>query len=536
MRRLTLVVVLSLATLAPVARAGADVDLDRLEVIWQGGDYARVLPELVAYRERTGVRTPQLDYMIATSACRTPGRQQLGDEFFVWILQNYNLSAANRSQVETQRRVCTTVGPLERLPATTPAALAGIVYHGKEGTRYESRPAGNTPTTVVAVVPPQELTRRLFVPSDAGRAMASVTRRIGPDNDVQAVGQFVLAAPRVVASAPVEAPTGPSVGPLNVASPSLRKGITSENVGSSPTPSIDPEDLLKNRPALPPMEQRAVTPATQGIPHAQAMVQQMAPRTAPAPADLKAIGQDLENYLRFFVAEYGMRRPAFLITVYFADTPAQLHDLARTLHGIELSPGSIGYSFSPDQSMVGWADGKAYGTFAHELFHLAVRNTFGDIPPFLDEGMAALYEVSTFQGGRAVGVPNWRGPILTKAWTQRPSIKDLVQMNRSAFDDIAGPSDQALPGNKQSVNHATARYLMLYLQERGELSAVYKTFFTRPLSDRPAEQSVALMEAALGRPLDAVDTDFVAWFKALPSESSGGAPINEPRPGVPQAR
>ena len=88
-------------------------------------------------------------------------------------------------------------------------------------------------------------------------------------------------------------------------------------------------------------------------------------------------------------------------------------------------------------------------------------------------------------------------------------------MNRSAFDDIAGP-DQAVAGGKQSVNHATARYLMLYLQQRGELLAVYKVFLNRKMSDQPAAQNVALLESTLGRSLVTVDAEFAAWFKTLP--------------------
>jgi hypothetical protein len=95
-------------------------------------------------------------------------------------------------------------------------------------------------------------------------------------------------------------------------------------------------------------------------------------------------------------------------------------------------------------------------------------------------------------------------------------MKDLVQMNRSAFDDFAGPSDLLVPGEKQSANHATARYLMLYLQQRGELLPVYKAFLTRKVNDRPAAQSVLLLESVLGRSLDTVDAEFAAWFKALP--------------------
>ena len=35
------------------------------------------------------------------------------------------------------------------------------------------------------------------------------------------------------------------------------------------------------------------------------------------------------------------------------------------------------------------------------------RNNFGDIPPWLDEGMASLYEVSEVSGNHILGLPNW---------------------------------------------------------------------------------------------------------------------------------
>jgi len=560
--------VAALSGAALVAAAGiarADADLDRLETMWERGDYARVMPELISYRERTGVRTPQLDYMIATSACRTPNRRQLGNEFFAWILQNYNLSPDNRTQVETQRQMCSTGGAAERLPMTAPAAMVGVAYHGKGGTGYESQPAGNSPTKLIALIPPEEFARRLFAPADAGKAVAKVASLVGPDFQVEAVGQFVLAAPKPAAGLPGEVVASPSPGILDAAArPLTREGADAPSLDPSRMPTIDPQGLLPNRlvpppmnqAALPPMNQGAPPPIAQGVPppptqtapppmtqtapppmtqaapspmaqtapppptlnvqqDARQMVQQMAPSTPATATDLKRVGGSLGDYLRFFVAEYGMRSPSALITVYFANNLSQLVSLARTLHGIELAPGSIGYSFSPDQSMVGWADDKAYGTFAHELFHVVVRNNFGDIPPFLDEGMAALYEESGFEGNRIVGVPNWRGPILSKGWTERPSIKDLVQMNRSAFDDIAGP-DQAVAGDKQSVNHASARYFMLYLQQRGELLAVYKVFLNRKMSDQPAAQNVALLESTLGRALVTVDAEFAAWFKTLP--------------------
>jgi hypothetical protein len=557
--RVLRIAVISFLTLVAVRDASADADLDRFEALWRRGEYARVTQGLIAYRERTGIRTPQVDYMIATSACRTLDRRQLGNEFFAWILQNYNLSPQNRTLVESQRQLCSAGGAPARLgatgpaaQATAPAAMVGIAYHGKGGTDLEARVSGNgtsnSTSTMVTVIPPEQLAQRLFGPSDSTRAVRGIASLLGREFQVEAVGHFVLAAPlaveRSVRDSPdTDRPAGmtnlnaaarpredPRTSPVDGASgqePAKPNDAGEQN--QAPMPLFNAEEFLNTRPfklraspnvsqsgsqpQLPNMPLQAPAPnqpasrsTTQSVrqdPVTQA--QQVATATPVGMADLKNVGERLEEYLRFFVSEYGMRPPSSLITVYFARDLAQLHDLARKLHGVELAPGSIGYSFPADQSMVGWADGTAYGTFAHELFHVMVRNNFGDIPPFLDEGMAALYEVSRFEGSRAAGVRNWRGDILDRSWAERPRLRDLVQMNRSAFDDIGG---------QQATNHATARYWMLYLQDRGELLPVYKAFLNRRVNDHPAAQAVLLLESVLGRSLDTVDADFARWFKA----------------------
>jgi hypothetical protein len=279
--------------------------------------------------------------------------------------------------------------------------------------------------------------------------------------------------------------------------------ITSTRVPTEATPNAPSEAVQVNAPPRP------TRSAVQGP--AQHPIS-----TAPDIEGFKNAGEDLERYLQFFESEYQIPTPQYLIAVYFASSRADLEKLARTLHGIQLPSGSLGYSFPADQSMVGWADGKAYGTFAHELFHLTVRNGFGDIPPWLDEGMAALYEVSRFEGSRAVGLPNWRGEILRRLWAARPNLRALVQMNRSSFDDASGEAAQYVAGERQALNHATARYFMLYLQQQGRLLPVYTAFQSREVNGHPAEQAIALLESTLHSSLDAVDADFSRWFQQLP--------------------
>ncbi len=163
-------------------------------------------------------------------------------------------------------------------------------------------------------------------------------------------------------------------------------------------------------------------------------------------------------------------------------------------------------SLQNDLSIVGQSD----GTLKHELFHLVVRNNFGDIPPWIDEGMAALYEVSIYKFGFVYGVSNWRGPLLKSLWDIRPSLSELVKMNWDSFDSKTT--------EYQSVNHAFARYFCLYLQEMGKLTSIYNTFRSRRvenMKEDPGDDSIRLLTSGLKRSLSRIEIEFAQWFEEL---------------------
>lgn len=228
--------------------------------------------------------------------------------------------------------------------------------------------------------------------------------------------------------------------------------------------------------------------------------------------ELEAIGRHLDQAMKFFHMEFGMPLPEYLVTIYLAPNPHEFVQLAERVHGLEIVRQSIGYSFRDDYSIAGVVKGAHTGTLKHELFHLMARNHFGDIPPWLDEGMAALYEVSRRDGDRIEGLQNWRGDVLRRFWEMRPTLEQLVQMDWRTFDGEGARREQ------QAANHATARYLALYLQQRGELAKVYKAFQQQRVEDLtgdPAEDSAGLLRNTLERPLSVVDAGFVSWFQAL---------------------
>ena len=234
----------------------------------------------------------------------------------------------------------------------------------------------------------------------------------------------------------------------------------------------------------------------------------------------------LEQYLRFLEREYGVVLPKTYVTVYMVPTSDDLIKQAKRLHGIQVSRATFGYSFRDDMSVI-VAIGNEFliGTIMHEFFHLAVRSNFGDIPQWMDEGMAGLYEVSKFQGEEIMGIPNWRGKVLTGLMHRRPTVKQLVVSDWFAFEQVEFAKElqknaewETPPAEQMAAMLATARYFTLYLQDKGKLKSVFQDLQKLTPgsgSGEPAKDSIKILEDHLGKSIDRIDVDFLAWFKSV---------------------
>lgn len=101
------------------------------------------------------------------------------------------------------------------------------------------------------------------------------------------------------------------------------------------------------------------------------------------------------------------------------------------------------------------------GTLVHELVHALLRPDFPECPDWVNEGMGSLYEQCTLTP--LAGLVNWRLPALQEAIAKDElrSLTDLIQDPDFYADGHVG------------MNYAQARYLMLYLQEKGQLQRFY---------------------------------------------------------------
>lgn len=100
------------------------------------------------------------------------------------------------------------------------------------------------------------------------------------------------------------------------------------------------------------------------------------------------------------------------------------------------------------------------GTLVHEIVHPYVEADLPHAPSWVNEGLGSLFEQSADRAGLIVGLPNWRLAGLQEAIREDrlPTFRALAHTSTDEFyEDASGTS------------YAQARYLMLWLQERGAL-------------------------------------------------------------------
>jgi hypothetical protein len=233
--------------------------------------------------------------------------------------------------------------------------------------------------------------------------------------------------------------------------------------------------------------------------------------------NVKMVATRLENAYKFIHDFYGIRPPDKLIAVYLMRDKETLRATAVRVHGLTLPASNIGYSSLNDLSILGNSDAQNIGTLYHELFHLMIRTDLGDIPAWLDEGIACLYETSTWTGAVLKGnIVNWRTEVLWNAMKARQQVPQLSQLFMNNWQGF-------LLGEKNTpcaiaIDYAMAKHFAIYMQDRGLLQKMVTAFknrknvFTDTLA--PQETNMMLVESATGMTSDILQKSFDAWFDA----------------------
>ena len=210
----------------------------------------------------------------------------------------------------------------------------------------------------------------------------------------------------------------------------------------------------------------------------------------------------LEKSLSIFIRDFNFKLPLRPITIYVVENKNQLEDLARELHFTDSNEFSIGYSFIFDQSIVAITPNFLLGTINHEIVHILSKYNHTNFPLWYEEGLASIYEVSSFmfdeRSGRTElkGLHNWRGEWLEKFLFMTPDVENFASEYGEAPSDearkhIAGQYKEALVEAsdiikiradslrkdefflgmvseddidlyEQSINYSLARYFVMY--------------------------------------------------------------------------
>ena len=228
--------------------------------------------------------------------------------------------------------------------------------------------------------------------------------------------------------------------------------------------------------------------------------------------------ESLEKAYRFFIDYYGLRAPDKLLSVYILPNQQSLRQTAELVHRIELPDPNIGYSNLSDLSLLGLGDEKHLGTLYHELFHLMIRTDVGDIPAFLDEGLASLYSVSSWKNNQLIGdYRPWRLDELKEARSARDRdlhIPALAQLINYGWDEFDG----AGTGNicQVAINYALSNFVMIYLQEKDLLQKMVGAFRNRPfvpLDSEEVQSNLQIFESVVKDSVKTFTHKFDTWFK-----------------------
>ncbi len=156
--------------------------------------------------------------------------------------------------------------------------------------------------------------------------------------------------------------------------------------------------------------------------------------------------------------------------------------------------------------------GPGYGTLAHELVHPIVREDFPEVPLWLEEGIASLYEhVTVDSSGGIRALPNQRAADLSQRLSAEAgafpgTLEELLRLRDESFHDA-----------QRRAHYAAARSFCLWLDEQGKLWPFYRAYRKNHALDPNGESALT---ATLGASLAEANASWLAWLQGPPA--SGG--------------
>lgn len=184
-----------------------------------------------------------------------------------------------------------------------------------------------------------------------------------------------------------------------------------------------------------------------------------------APETLHSRAQTVRWAADHLEKDFFKTRPTKILDVYlFNDERSYEHGVKALTGSAPTTPYGF-YSSTHGGLFMNIATGG--GTLVHEIVHPYVEADLLDAPAWINEGLGSLFEQSAEREGHIVGLPNWRLRGLQRA---------IKANSVPSFAELAALSDSAFYDSDTGTNYAQARYLFLYMQEKGTLIPFYKAY------------------------------------------------------------
>ena len=218
----------------------------------------------------------------------------------------------------------------------------------------------------------------------------------------------------------------------------------------------------------------------------------------------KIINNTILKAVSCFYNDYFEKKPDDITTIFLFKDDKSYRSWAKKLFDDD-DLSRFGY-YKPLDKVMLMNISTGTGTLVHEMTHALVRYDFPDITSWFNEGLGSLYERCSLNYGEILGYVNWRLPELQDAIKDK-SYTSLDKLLKTNYDEFYG--------SNSTFNYAQARYLLLFLQEKGMLKKFYKYYRDTYSEDNTGKTQ---LEKVYGKSLSELEEDYLKWVKALKYE------------------
>ncbi len=226
-----------------------------------------------------------------------------------------------------------------------------------------------------------------------------------------------------------------------------------------------------------------------------------------APAVVRKRSTELVKWTRdLLLKDFFDEAPDHLEEIWVLKDAASYEKLSRALFNTEPDT-PYGY-YLPSRHALIMNIRPGGGTLVHEMVHPFMHHAWPEAPGWLNEGVASLFEFPYEEGGHLKGRVNWRLPGLKAGLAAKvvPSFAALTALDPNGFYE-----------DPHGVHYGAARYLCLWLQEKGLLVKVVRRAIELKAVD---PTGLRALTEALGHPPDDDRAEWEQWVRTLSQKRS----------------